>query len=278
MRWALAILVSLNAVLFLWIQFGPARQGQEQGTREVLPDIGDIRLLEEVTSAEEKPAGEVEVPPPAEAAVKKESTDIPSVPVAEEAPASIPDDGGAPVLSEPPVSMAVSVAAEPPPSLPPVEYCGELGPFPSRNMAEGFRRKLATDPNADVVIESRKGKVDVGYWVMIPPLASIEDAEAMYRKLREAGFTDLWLMRKGEHAKGISMGLYTEERYARRHGNNIRKKGFETVIVPKQKNTRLFWVVFSGLGQGVLESLEKNKLPQDAALRKKTCAWGSANY
>ncbi len=277
MRWALAILVSLNAVLFLWIQFGPARQGQELGSREVLPDFGDIRLLEEVTSAEEKPAGEGEAPPPAEVAVQEESTDISSAPVEEEAPASVPVDREAPAISDPPVSTAVSVAEEPPPSLPPVEYCGEFGPFPSRNMAEGFRRKLAMAPNAEVAIESRKGKVDVGYWVMIPPLASVEDAEAMYKKLREAGFEDLWLMRKGEHAKGISMGLYTEERYARRHGNNIRKKGFETVIVPKQKNARLFWVVFSGVSQNVLEALEKGKLPQGAALRKKTCARGSAS-
>ena len=253
MRWALAILISLNAVLFMWIQFGPAQPGQGAGSREVLPDFGDIRLLEEVASAEEKPAGEAEAPP------------------SSSAPA-----GGAPAISEQPASTEVSVPAARPLTFPPAKYCGELGPFPSRNMAEGFRRKLATDPNAQVDIDSRTGKVVVGYWVMIPPLASVKEAEAMYEKLREAGFKDLWLMRKGEHAKGISMGLYTEERYARRHGNNIRKKGFETVIVPKQKNARLFWVVFSGVSQNVVEALKKGKLPQDAALRKKTCARGSA--
>ncbi len=227
MRWALAILISLNAVLFLWIQFGPAHQGREAASRKVLPDFGDIRLLEETAPAEAAETGEAEALPAAAATAR-------------------------------------------------ARYCGELGPFPSRNMAEGFRRKLARDPEARVGIESRKGKVDIGYWVMIPPLANAKEAQAMLKKLRRAGFKDLWLMRKGEHANSISLGLYTEERYARRHGNDIRKKGFEAVIVPKQRKGRLFWVVFSGLGQDALEALEKDRLPRRATLQKKTCARGSA--
>ncbi|WP_172649520.1 hypothetical protein [Thiolapillus brandeum] len=111
---------------------------------------------------------------------------------------------------------------------------------------------------------------------MIPPLSNSDEAETMLRKLRKAGFKDLWLMRKGEFANGISMGLYTEERYAKRHGDAIRSKGFETRIVPKQKNARLFWVVFSGVGEKNLEVLGKAKLPQGVGLHKKVCSQGSA--
>ena len=275
MRWVLAILFSLNAVLFLWIQFGPAQEGREERSREALPDFGDIRLLEEVASVEEEEAGETEASALAEAAVRQEPVDISAAPV-EEKISPVVGDREVPVISEQPVSTEVSVPKVAPPSLPPTEYCGELGPFPSRNMAEGFRRKLAAAREAQVGIETRKGEVNTGYWVMIPPFASAKAAEAMLQKLRKAGFEDLWLMRKGEHANGISMGLYTEERYARRHAANIRKKGFETVIVPKRKEARLFWVMFSGVDQAALEALEKDRLPQDATLQKKPCTRGSA--
>ena len=265
MRWALAILFSLNAILFLWIQLGPAQQRQEDRSRDMLPDFGDIPLLEEVVSAKSGETGKAQASPLSAAPVREKPQDDP-VPVKENiSPAG--DGVQASLASKQPVSKGVSVSTE---------YCGELGPFPSRNMAEGFRSKLAKYSKAKVGIESRKGKVDVAYWVMIPPLASATQAESMYKKLREAGFEDLWLMRKGEHANGISMGLYTEERYARRHSNNIRKKGFETVILPKQKKARLYWVVFSSLGQEALESLQKDKLPKNAILRKKNCARGSA--
>ena len=275
MRWALAILFSLNAILFLWILFGPAQQGQENRSREHLPDFGDIPLLAEVISDKPEEAGKAPTSPLSGATVREASQDDSAAPLEKKFPPVV-DSGEGSVISRQAVSTGVSEQVEPLLSLSSSDYCGELGPFPSRNMAEGFRSKLAKDSRTQVGIESRKGKVDVGYWVMIPPLASVKEAEAMYKKLREAGFEDLWLMRKGEHANGISMGLYTEERYARRHSNNIRKKGFETVIFPKQKKARLYWVVFSGLGQDALEALEKDKLPKNAILRKKNCTRASA--
>ncbi|WP_457676953.1 SPOR domain-containing protein [Thiolapillus sp.] len=265
MRWALAILFSLNAVLFLWIQFGPARDGEKtSSSREALPDFGDIRLLDESapTEADGAPRVAASVETVGDGALMpKRKPEIQPV---------------TPQAISPPAPVQTSVPDEQPAPSRPSGYCGELGPFASRNMAEGFRRKLAADGGAEVGMESRKGKVNVGYWVMIPPLGSAAEAEAMFRQLQKAGFKDLWLMRKGEYANGISMGLYTEERYARRHGNNIRKKGFETVIVPKQKNARLFWLVFSGVDGKILESMETGKLPQNAKLRKKPCARGSA--
>jgi hypothetical protein len=265
MRWLLAILFSLNVVLFLWIQLNP-EQGQPAGDRRTAAsDFGDIRLLQEL------------------------SPDDPGVPAdqaqQQEEPAATTEETAASTRM---VSKQETVAEMKYPGSPPAErsassraadteaYCGELGPFPSRNMAEGFRRKLAQASGASARIASRRGKVTVGYWVMIPPLADIQEAEEMLKRLREAGFSDLWLMRKGEYANGISMGLYTEERYARRHGDNIRSRGFDTRIEPKQKNARLFWILFSRVEPAAMEALENGKLPQDVVLQKKVCPQGSA--
>lgn len=227
MRWVLAILFSLNVVLFLWIQLGPQTESPAHKLRSEPLDFGTIQLLQELASK-----------PPVQARV------------------DMSDDKQLP--NDIPI------------------YCGELGPFPSRNMAEGFRRKLAPGRGKQVRVESRWGKAAVGYWVMIPPLATADEAEAMLQRLRQAGFKDLWLMRKGAFTNSISMGLYTEKRYAKRHGEAIRRKGFKTRIVPKKKNERLFWVVFSGIQENFLRALENGTLPQGVALHKKVCSQGSA--
>ncbi len=277
MRWVLAILFSLNVVLFLWIQLGPRGESTDHKPPSELPDFGDIQLLQELAAKPQTEPEDSRQEAPVRATTPASPAEALAQGTAERKEGVVenqsPDSGD---KSQP---LAEAQGGEPGDkqlSYDSPVYCGELGPYPSRNMAEGFRRKLAPGRGKQARIESRRGKVTVGYWVMIPPLATSDEAEAMYQKLRQAGFKDLWLMRKGEFANGISMGLYTEERYAKRHGDNIRSKGFETTIVPKKKNGRLFWIVFSAVEESSMGTLENGKLPQGVALRKKVCPQGSA--
>ncbi|GEM_PF-5057954 len=265
MRWLLAVLFTLNVLLFLWIQTNPEQQSHARVTDAT--DFGEIRLLREL-----EPAARTENSEPENTL---DSTSDSSV--ADSEAVQRPPAGNEKAVDEnrsaPPVPSDTSFSVD---TANAKEYCGEIGPFPSRNMAEGYRRKLAANKGAKAELESRRGKVTVGYWVMIPPLADTKQAEQMLKKLREAGFNDLWLMRKGEHANGISMGLYTEERYAKRHADNILTKGFETRLVPKLKNARLFWVQFSQVGTAAMQELAESKFPQGVSLQKKVCSQGSA--
>ncbi len=106
---------------------------------------------------------------------------------------------------------------------------------------------------------------------MISPLPDVASAEDMLKKLRAAGFEDLWLMRKGERKNAISLGLYTDRRYAQRHADNIEAKGFSPVVLPKQKNVRVYWVVFSDVEEETLQALEEQNLPASVVLEKKDC-------
>ncbi len=237
-RLLLGLLIAGNVVLLLWIQYGDSRgNDSQQLTRK--PDFGDIRLLREV-SAPELPMPEQLAPPDPEGEVV--------VPAPQQ------------VLSEP--------KTEPEPA---IVYCGELGPVRSRNMAEGYRRVLSQSEAAALQVEVRTGQETTGYWAMIPAQPDVASAEAMLKRLQAAGLEDLWLIRKGELENAISLGLYTEERYARRHADKVRKLGFEPTIVPKKKKARVYWVVFSGVAEIVLAEFDAKKLPANTVLHKKVC-------
>ncbi len=247
----LGLLIAGNVVLFLWIQYGDSgRNGAGQPQRK--PDFGEIRLLREAEVPEspmpEQPAPDQEVL----ATVPQQQSSS-----ALEQVLAVPEPEPEP---EPePATAAATV------------YCGELGPLRSRNMAEGYRRVLSRSEAATVEAEARSGQEITGYWAMIPALPDVASAEAMLKKLQAAGLEDLWLIRDGELENAISLGLYTEERYARRHADNVRKMGFEPVVVPKKKKARVYWVVFSGIDEAVLKEFEGKQLPANTRLQKKVC-------
>ncbi|WP_293647282.1 SPOR domain-containing protein [Thiolapillus sp.] len=288
-RLLLAMLIALNVALFLWIQYGNRTAAPTRPEPLSRPDFGQIRLVGEPETAEEPV---IEAKMNAQEPVQAPQPHAGDTHPAEPEPATVPEvtsETETQPESEPQIQQessqqqvldTLSTPSEPAPeprvqpipteSQPEVLYCGELGPMRSRNMAEGYRRTLAAG-KAEVRVETRPGKETVGYWVMIPETPDVARAEAMLKRLVQAGFKDLWLMREGEHKNAISMGLYTQERYAQRHADNIHEKGFDPVVVPKQKKARVYWVLFSHAGVNELQKIEAQKLPSNAALEKKVC-------
>jgi hypothetical protein len=242
-RLLLGMLVAINIVLFLWIQYGVSQSETSSSVAKQTADFGGILLASEIAIPAEKPMEPKTVEP--QSSIRSETA-------MESAQRVIVEDSKSTISSMP-------------------RYCGELGPVRSRNMAVGYRRTLLKIGASEARVEPRTGKEEVGYWTMIPEMPDTASAEAMLRKLQKAGLKDLWLMRKGEHKNAISLGLYTERRYAQRHANTIRKKGFSPVVVPKQKNTRVYWIVFSGVEKKGLQELENENIPAKMTLIKKVC-------
>ncbi|WP_457666953.1 SPOR domain-containing protein [Thiolapillus sp.] len=282
-RLLLGMLLVLNVVLFLWMQYGNSPVAPPRPEQASKPDFGQIRLVGE-SETEQAPVIEEEV---VAQALEPDAAD-PRLAEAKSEPAPEPESESKSVsglevptptqADEPQLQQESSQEQKPEPPAPasPTErqpavlYCGELGPMRSRNMAEGYRRSLSAG-NAEVRVETRPGREIVGYWVMIPQMPDAASAEAMLKRLMRAGFKDLWLMRKGEHKNAISLGLYTQERYAQRHADNIHGKGFNPVVVPKQKKARVYWVLFSDVAAEAMQKVESQKLPANAGMEKKVC-------
>jgi hypothetical protein len=65
-----------------------------------------------------------------------------------------------------------------------------------------------------------------GWRVYLPPAPDLATADATARRIAEAGFTDYLVLRDGESANAISLGLYSTEASAQRRSAALRAGGF----------------------------------------------------
>ena len=65
-----------------------------------------------------------------------------------------------------------------------------------------------------------------GWRVYLPPAADLAAAEATARAIGEAGFSDYLVVRDGDSANGIALGMYSTEAAAQRRSSALRDKGF----------------------------------------------------
>jgi len=65
-----------------------------------------------------------------------------------------------------------------------------------------------------------------GWRVYLPPAENLATAEATARRIAAAGFSDYLVLRDGDSANGISLGLYATEAAAQRRTSTLRAGGF----------------------------------------------------
>lgn len=83
-------------------------------------------------------------------------------------------------------------------------------------------RPLAGAPRC----EGAAGGDTRGWRVYLPPAADLAAAEATARAIGEAGFGDFLVLRDGDSANGIALGMYSTEAAAQRRSAALRDKGF----------------------------------------------------
>lgn len=310
MRLLLGLLLVGNLLLFLYGYLGLDGGGKQRPQRLHEPDVGSIRLLAakvsmaasreaplagkqavqaeaELPEASEQPAPEDAAGPAESAVIATElaapeepgvTTDAETVASAapEQEPVATPHAGEqeSPAVSEQPAPAPEEVVTPVAAPQEPVTYCGTLGPFKSRIQAKRVRRKLGALQK--IGIEQKPTLVDKSYWVLIPPLATRKEARAVVEKLKAAGVKDLWLVPKGDMRNAISLGLYSRKDAAYSHAENLRGKGFEVEVKPKQEEVSRYWLKFSGLDESAFGKLDPATLPQGVEMDKKVCGQASS--
>lgn len=82
------------------------------------------------------------------------------------------------------------------------------------------------------------------YWVMLPPVASPTAATPILQRLERAGVKDFYLIRSGENANAISLGVYSAKDSAQRRVQQIRalklKPRIEEIALPVKR----WWLEF----------------------------------
>jgi len=138
-----------------------------------------------------------------------------------------------------PVAMAATMAA-----------CFSLGPYTSEAAAT-----QAQAASAGQLLRTRlrevPGNSASGYQVVIPPAASVEDAQATAARIGAAGFDDFLVVRQGEQANGIALGRYRSRESAERRLAQLQAAGFGAQLQPVGRAGPSLWWLDAGVVEGV---------------------------
>ena len=113
------------------------------------------------------------------------------------------------------------------------QHCFSFGPFASQGAGavaaaklKPLVQKLATREQTGAATPAR------GWRVYLPPLPSLEQAQAAAQRIGAAGFDDFLVVREGAEANSIALGRYRSEEGARKRADALIAAGFAVRTAP----------------------------------------------
>lgn len=151
--------------------------------------------------------------------------------------------------------------------------CFSLGPYTRESSALQAQAALAGR-----ILHARLREVPGagtrGYQVVMPPAASLEEAQATAGRIGAAGFDDFLVVRQGEQANGIALGRYRSREAAERRLTQLQAAGFPAQMQTVGRAGPSLWWLDAGAAAGAdvdaLARLASSGAPQPlecAALR-----------
>ena len=113
------------------------------------------------------------------------------------------------------------------------QQCFSFGPFASREAGEAASAKLKPLVQQVAAREQAGATSPVRGWrVYLPPLPSLEQAQAVAQRVGAAGFDDFLVVREGAEANSIALGRYRSEEGARKRADALTAAGFAVQTAP----------------------------------------------
>ena len=79
------------------------------------------------------------------------------------------------------------------------------------------------------------------FWVYLAPRDSFAQAKAAMNDLKQKGVKDMRLIREGDLLNSISLGLFSSQAAVNRRLNEIKTKGYQSVVVPYSGGKKIHW-------------------------------------
>ena len=128
--------------------------------------------------------------------------------------------------------------------------CVSLGPYTSQAAATQAQASTSGQLVRPRLREA-PGISASGYQVVMPPAASLEDAQAMATRIGAAGFDDFLVVRQGDQANGIALGRYRSREAAERRLTQLQSAGFGAQLQPVGRAGPSLWWLDAGVVDGV---------------------------
>ncbi len=130
--------------------------------------------------------------------------------------------------------------AEPQELMPARTVCYTYGPIPNVEESELLSKWL----DERGIIYKQRQTDEQGkqlFWVYLAPRDSLAQAEAAMKDLEQKGVKDMRLIREGDLLNTISLGLFSSQASVNRRLNEIKTKGYQSVVVPYSGGKKIFW-------------------------------------
>ncbi|MBT5230460.1 MAG: SPOR domain-containing protein [Methylococcales bacterium] len=148
--------------------------------------------------------------------------------------------------------------------------CQTLGPIRSFEQADQISRWFNKVDKYAVARKNLRQK-HLGFWVVLPKLATMKDAKETLTELKASGIKDAYMFTKGRLKMYISLGLFNRRDHA-----DTRKKelleSFQVVadIKPRIKDESDYWVDYKlAKGKKLPKSLQKKIAKESSQIQYK---------
>lgn len=118
--------------------------------------------------------------------------------------------------------------------------CYTYGPIPSQEESNLFSKWL-DDRNIQYEQRQTDEQGKQLFWIYLAPHESHEKAVAAINDLKQKGVKDVRLIREGDLLNAISLGLFSSQAAVNRRLNEIKTKGYQSVVVPYLDGKKVYW-------------------------------------
>ncbi len=156
--------------------------------------------------------------------------------------AALPPERGEGKVAEPAAAREETfVAASPPEG---AGGCYTLGPFHDPGAARRLKEGLQ-QADYQAWIRSEKRQVQTHFWVYLEPASSEAAAREKLQELERKGLQDYQLIKRGSFRGAISLGLFRHRESVTRRLAELKREGYQPVVVPRYRTRVEYWLDFS---------------------------------
>lgn len=217
MRWIFITLLLINTAYFVWQQ-------------QFAADQASVTAPHRASDKQLRLAAERGATPPLPSADQPQSQSM----VAAQTPPRSVDVPATTTLAQV-QAPAASERAKP-------RACYSIGPFLLVNDVSNTAKVFEGTDGIATQQRAAAERNQVGYWVYIPPLDSLQSARTVLRDLQKREIREVLIISEGEKANAISAGVYSIEGQAQERRAAISALGYQAEIDPLYRTQPQYWL------------------------------------
>ena len=148
--------------------------------------------------------------------------------------------------------------------------CFSLGPFHSTEDRDETRARIM-EVSARISERETQALVEKGYWVFMPPYASLLIANQELFTLQALGLEDIAVIYDGDWKNAISLGYFLRQENADRRKKSLEDRGYSPLIRVQRQSESRYWLDYEQSTGSELITLDIQDRPNDFVQRALPC-------